>query len=153
MEKRRVDEIISEVATQVEQEGWVRDAAQFETTLVEHRSCITKDKQYDRMILEKEYKFLKNQWEISLDYSINATGTLGRALRKVVQKVSKIVLSRFVQKQNAVNFSNLQSMHQIQLFIEQSQAQNQELQKKCSMLECRIAELEKLNQKSMNEGM
>ena len=139
MERQKLEKVVSEIDTQIRQNGWVRDAVGFEEEFV---GQTREEMQYSDMVFEKEGKFLKSHWEVPLDYPIAKTSIIGALLRKVIRKISKIVLYRYTLKQNAINFSTMQSLHQVQLYIRQSRKENMELQHRCDLLEKRIAELE-----------
>lgn len=141
MERGEIEKLINEVKIEIQKAGWKEDAVEFSDISIRPANEVEIYNTFSKEIFDREYSFLKNSWEVKQNYVIMPCGKLRRAARKLVRKLRMFLLSDYMARQNAINYTNKQCMRQIQLYINQMQQEKEILETKCGLLEKKIQDL------------
>ncbi|MBQ8246333.1 MAG: hypothetical protein IJZ42_04305 [Lachnospiraceae bacterium] len=141
MQKQKVDNLIRKAGEKIEQADMKRDANDFYNIPIYSESNVESYFEFKKEQFDLEYDFIRNNWEVDLDYSIRTCGKFERKMRELLRGASKKLLSHFSAKQNEINYSNKQCWRQMQLYIEMLQRENKMMQQKQELLEREINEI------------
>lgn len=132
MNEQRVNELYERAANKIQENGLMHQNIRFaeneerENAELEAMTCINE--------LKTEFDFLRDNWEVALDYSIPSCGFVSRKLRQIRRKISKVLLRNYASAQNNINYGNKQCWEKTLLYMNALQKENEELRKKMEVL-------------------
>ncbi len=132
MNEQKVNELFEKALRRIETEGMVHQEVMFEEN--EGQDKMTSGEDTYLKQLKNECSFLGENWEVSLDYPIRQCNFVSKTIRKLLKKMSKVLLGNYAAAQNNINYSNKQCWEQIVLYAEALQKENEELRNQVEKL-------------------
>ena len=125
MNEQRVNELFEKALQRIETEGMVHQEVVFEENEEQDKATLGETTYLKR--LRNECSFFRENWEVSLDYPIRPCNFVSKTIRKLLKKMSKVLLRNYASAQNNINYSNKQCWELILLYAESLQKENEEL--------------------------
>ena len=129
-----IEDIMADIRSEIQKNGYQKEMLSFSDVPYAEQTADSADR-FDSDVLRDHVQFAEEQYCIEPEKELQGN-FLVTAARKLARKMTRFYVEPIAEEQSAVNASLVQAMQEVELFIQESQEQNQQaLHDRIEMLE------------------